>query len=52
MLLKDLGAGESLGDIGNTEEASMIKAFGERGRDKLIVQGLQDHSKGFQLFEK
>ena len=27
VLLKDLGAGESLGDIGNTEEASMIKAF-------------------------
>lgn len=27
VLLKDLRAGGSLGDIGDTEEASMIKAF-------------------------
>ena len=30
MLLKDLGAGGSLEDSGDTEEASMMKTFCER----------------------
>lgn len=51
MLLKGLGAGGTLEDSGNTEEASMMKLLREK-KEKLIVPGfLWTIPKAFNYFK-